>query len=507
MRDLLLDALIDVSVGFNPSVIDSLALQLQKPTYLFSRNDASRNAVKQLFMNALKDTALAFTQRPAQDVLEEVISAFIRLGSSPLQPSFVELGAGRRGGSIVVKLSELDGGITKFLHAATSNIITVAANETVVLKYPDYIRDQLPSVLREMSPRALMNYLGLLVLVRLAPFLPDQQNSLRQLFTKSVRGTTRSDIADSDRLCLMAVEQVLPGCLGKLSTEIFKQSKTDLHVREKLTEIENVFSRNLRSLAWMNEYQALINRYHIKRRPLSHFGPGNGSCAPTNHSFPIESPVNFYRDLARLRVQARFAPVAVGRAASNANPLDSSPLSTQASYDSLRRLVFAPAALFNASVPPNSTFFSLHMARFAVRVYRALVRKLFEGAVEPDLAHSYSEELLRKLGFLLRCFQSELQQLPSGLRGPVAPDASLSRGAVLQQTVAVQMAYRAFRELLQVSQCAILLTPQPAASFLSEPILCHKREKSYEIWFWKMPVYMVRVEVPSCLQVRRTYVY
>ncbi|XP_077548515.1 uncharacterized protein LOC144161789 [Haemaphysalis longicornis] len=135
----------------------------------------------------------------------------------------------------------------------------------------------------------------------------------------------------------------------------------------------------------------------------------------------------------------------------------SSDLSTWPSYDWSRRTVHVPAALFNASVPTTGPVFALHSSRYSVRTYRALAHILFRSASDELDAALWRQDRGTALASLLACFEWDLRQLPKALRaagiddrGAVAPDSAASRGAVLQQTVALQMAFRAFKKLLRV---------------------------------------------------------
>ncbi|KAH7937282.1 hypothetical protein HPB49_010013 [Dermacentor silvarum] len=200
----------------------------------------------------------------------------------------------------------------------------------------------------------------------------------------------------------------------------------------------------------MSDEQVLVNRYRVKRRQASQLGPaastrGNDSCGPSQVARRTDSPVEFYRAVSRAQQHARWQTAIAGGAASGDAPIR--PSSVHARYDRSLGRVLVPAALFNTSVPGNSTGFSLQLARYAVRFYRALLEALFvdeRGHFDPD------EASRRRLETLLQCFESDLRELPAALRGPVAPDPAMSRGAVLQQTAALQLAFRAFQELWQV---------------------------------------------------------
>ncbi|KAL3218558.1 hypothetical protein MRX96_031490 [Rhipicephalus microplus] len=51
---------------------------------------------------------------------------------------------------------------------------------------------------------------------------------------------------------------------------------------------------------------------------------------------------------------------------------------------------------------------------------------------------------------LLSCFEDDLRQLPTTVRGPVSTDSAKSRGALLQHVAAIKLALRAFDDNLNV---------------------------------------------------------
>ncbi|KAH6926790.1 hypothetical protein HPB50_022175 [Hyalomma asiaticum] len=322
---------------------------------------------------------------------------------------------------------------------------------TVKLKSSRYVRNYLPAALRELPARAVMNYAAFLVLIRLAPFFPEKHIALKQLFFKDMRGRTFADAVDSKVLCLMAVETVLPSCLDKVS-----RSREHGHrelISNRLAYLENTFSRRISNLAWISEYEALVHRYQLKRRRLASYGHGNESCVDASSAagYPTGKPVDFYHAVARSQQRAKLR----AQSASGLPAALLSPLRTQASYDASRRRVPVPFALFNASVPSNGTLFTLHLSRYAVRFYHALLEKLFSAAYEGDSPGS-ADDMQRRLELLLNCFEEDLGQLPSSLQRPAPPpDPAMSRGAVLEQTVALQIAYGAFKELLAVERSRV----------------------------------------------------
>ncbi|KAK8768795.1 hypothetical protein V5799_014740 [Amblyomma americanum] len=449
-RDLGLGAIVDVAVGMTAKD-HSIVIEMRQPTPVFSCNDASRLPVTTLFRNALSDLSLEFTHAPRVQIIDEVMNAFTILGSCPVNLALSGFSELKDAGPLAAeaKLLELSDNVRQFLAIAFEGLTSIGPATLILLKPANYVRHYLAAAMRELRPRALINYMGLLALVHLSPFLPERHVHLRQLFVKVLRGRTLPDVSNSSTLCLMAVEHALPACFSKLSESLFRAAEYNVRVPERLSQLEDAFARNVRHLSWMSDELALVSRYRLKRRRASQFGPAAGgkvSCVPSGVSRRTDSPVEFYRDVCRAQRRARLEPITASRSLLKDSVADVPPSSVRAVYDRLLRRVLVPAALFNISVPGNSAGFSLQLARYAVRFYLALLDAL----LLEDWNRGRDEAVRRKLQALLQCFEWDLRELPATLRGSVGLDPARSRAALLQQTAALQLALRAFQELWQV---------------------------------------------------------
>ncbi|XP_065297361.1 uncharacterized protein [Dermacentor albipictus] len=444
LKDVGLNALVDVHVAVDSEDPTKVAIGLKKPSFLFSCNDAARPGVINMLQDALVETMAAVARSANQQLVDEVMQVITRLSASPLEPPVSE--TGMRGFN-VVRLSDMDPGVVDLLRATFGNDSSLGKETKVVLKSADFLQGHLVAALRELPPRAVMNYLGFLVFINLAPFFLDRHRLLRQLFSKSVLGRTLPDVSNTGQLCLVAVERVLPGCFAKVSSQYFQASGGI--VANKLSQLVTSFGRSVEYLAWMDDMAVVLSRYLLKEFATTPSSNDSAFCPSSFTSYAGDSSVKFFVAVSRER-QRRMLRLLTKSDSGDMAPVWRSQLLTTATYDAPRRRLHIPAALFNVSVPANTSHFSLHFARFAVRFYRAVVEALlFRDAVQPSLR--YSDDLLRRFEDLLGCFEWELRQLPAGLsHSAVAPHSVTARGAFLQQTVAVQLAFRAFQELLQI---------------------------------------------------------
>ncbi|KAM7283959.1 hypothetical protein ISCGN_001064 [Ixodes scapularis] len=452
VRDLNVAALCDVAIDVNPFQLDKTSIVLDKPKPLFSYNDASRSEVTNLLRRALKETMSSFAPS-ANDIkdehINEVMNVFIRIGSAPAIPVAPEVDSTSY---VIVKLIDLDSGFMDLLSKVFNSILRTDLDMNVVLKSSKFLRNFLVSTVNELPARALANYIGFLALVRTAPFFPDNLSDLRQLFGRSVLGRAPSDVSNYGQLCLLAVERLLPDCFVKGSAKLRQTLGADVSISHWLSQLLTVFSRNLPRISWINELSVLFVRYRLKRRPVIRFGSNLEQCSPggPTKTFDTSKPLKFFHEVSMLKQQEQLQRILRGSAGLPKRPLQSD-LSTRATYDETRQLIHVPMALFNTSVPSNSTMFALHLSRFGVRSYRALVELLFQNNVyELEAPLSFTDEQTRKLESLLSCLELDLRQLPLSLHGSVTPDMATSRSALLLHTIAVQLAFRAFQELLHV---------------------------------------------------------
>ncbi|KAH8008961.1 hypothetical protein HPB51_008152 [Rhipicephalus microplus] len=311
VRDLGLSTILEVGLAAGHQFSNSVIIELRKPTRLFSCSGPPRSAVISLFRAALRDISFEFTEAPKSEILEEITNVFVRLGSSLACRSIVDFGGTKfnEPSAAALNLSVLDADITHFLDTAFGGAIKLKPTTLVTLREPEYLLGELTRVMPAFPCRALINYMGFLVVVHLSAFLPERLVHLRQLFVKEMRGRTLPDVSNSTMLCALAVEHIMPACFNKLSAAVFRHAEYDARVPEKMSQLEDAFARNIGHLGWMSEGRIIINRYRIKRQRASQLGPStylntNDSCASPDMSWRTDSPVEFYRVVSRAQRQA-----------------------------------------------------------------------------------------------------------------------------------------------------------------------------------------------------------
>ncbi|KAH7949918.1 hypothetical protein HPB49_016988 [Dermacentor silvarum] len=444
-RDFGISALLEVTIGVSPKGVRQAVVELDRPQLLFYRSDESSAEVDAMLRGAVEEALTVFTQSSSPEVVDQTKGMFVELARLPDDGQPDTSGTPERW--ILVEFSKLDGGLQNFLGKLFDNIFHPGAEPDVVLKSPTYIREGLVHFVNKANPVQALNYVGFLVVVRLAPFLPDTMTYVRGLFVKSMLGRSFRDVTDSSKLCLLAVESLLPNCFAKAAAILRKKTDADLGVRDVFSRLKTLFGREIQHLEWLGELSALFVRYNLRKNRVIRFGPRPGSCVRWQGNAQ-DSALKRYFEMSLMRQQEKLQAVLNYSAAANALAFESE-LDTEVRYDPTRRVVHVPAAIMNSSTRTNDSFFALHLSRVATRLYRAMVKMLTEeepyGGGPHTLVPGLTENSTQALGSLLGCIQNNLELGPD-----IYPFTKTLRKAVLEQAVAIHLAFRAFREMLHV---------------------------------------------------------
>ncbi|KAK8784092.1 hypothetical protein V5799_009546 [Amblyomma americanum] len=440
VRDLDLPTIAQVSVGLSPDNLDATVVELDMPRFLLGEASEGAADVAELFKQAVTETVSelqASVTNDFEDRLFTVCSSFGALRRSSY---------GDNSSFVAVRYGDLNHGLREFLKVLLANVPRRLTSQTsVVLRSAPYFRGDLDLVLRSGPPEDILNYLGFLVIVRLAPFLSRNLHGLQNLFADSVMGRTIGDTEDRSLLCGWLVNRALPECVAKVARQWRHSTGQDVVTREWLSQLEAVFLRHIADFSWINELSALLVRYRLKRQAVTQLGLSSGKrrlCAVELERSP-HNPLMFYWNLSRHRQERVLVGLSRNSTALRQWNSAGSELSTEASFRRAFQMVHVPAALFNDSIPAKGSVFVFHLARVAVRFYRAIVQLLYENPYERDAPLSFSEETRAQLADLLACFQM--------VGYTINPEAASSLGRTfLDLTSALLLAVAAFDEVLPI---------------------------------------------------------
>lgn len=283
-------AILSVTVG-NDEKSNETVFQLDLPHFLLFEGDEGIQDIRNLFDFAIRETAkLVGHIDLAQLATDDVMSVLVAFAKR--YPTFLNLDVK------VVKLDDLPAGLQDFLTLVSQGILTKTPR--VRLMSPDFILEDLESIFKEVSIRALLNYLGFRLIVGLAPFLPRSHEDLQKLFSIEALGRVSSPVAHWV-LCLRAVEKVLPMCLVKAHAKLRIASGTIPTSRVWLSQLENIFFRNTHRLSWVDAATESLVHHNLKKSRLARFFPSltvrGQSCAT-----PIVkqgSPLKTYHEISK----------------------------------------------------------------------------------------------------------------------------------------------------------------------------------------------------------------
>ncbi|KAH7935933.1 hypothetical protein HPB52_015235 [Rhipicephalus sanguineus] len=453
VRDLGLATLVGAGVSVYPNNPNVTLVELYQPRLLLHEASVESVVVRQFFTRAV-DEATAYQRGLFMAGLNESLFKVHTALASLVHPSF---GAADDSDDPVVRqVGQLGRGLTEFLQVLLADVRSqVSRHEKVLLRSKHYLLDQLDEKLKSVSSLDALNYMGLLAYIRVSPFLPPSDvPRLRLLFAETIMGRTLVDSHEPpSRFCARLTERTLPDCFAKMSQQWRQASNQDVAALEWLSQLESVFLGHVMDFVWMNELSSLLVRYRLKRVVTVQFGqlPGEQhQCAPTG-SLNTENALLFFLDVTkRLQGQLFEGLLVNGSTLRHRLAASHSDLAGVATFERALRTIHVPAALFNVSVPINSSVFVFHLARVAVRLYRGLVQLLDDNPYEFETPLGLTDELRRRRADLVSCFAKDaLRRLPARFGGTRAVERQLGT-AFLEQTSALGLSVNAFDELLNV---------------------------------------------------------
>ncbi|XP_064472134.1 uncharacterized protein LOC135386255 [Ornithodoros turicata] len=311
-----------------------------------------------------------------------------------------------------------------------------------VCKVPSIImlesRDVLVSVTRTVDrySSAVIDYLAFRILLYFAPFLGIP--ALIDLFPLTLSTTP----TDPERLCSRLLEHVFPITYMRALSLALGQLAL---IHTWTSQVESHFLAYLPTLAWLTgvrggKWEALLAKHRLQKTlKLAHFFPLRASSDKTWRAHAKRLRTSLLKvpsTLDRVRTAARIVAK---------ESYIGSALAVEVEYFARRRFMHVPVGIWNMSVPPNSTHSAFHMARYAVRIYRSLLRVLRPNGNFDDTP-LYSHASNQRLRFLYRCLEDDIRAMPQQLRSGL--DLRIQGNVLLEQAVAVILAHRAFQHLL-----------------------------------------------------------
>ncbi|KAH6935287.1 hypothetical protein HPB50_005022 [Hyalomma asiaticum] len=444
-----LPVLADVYVAVDPFNARKGVTTLKRPEPPYF----TRDAVSDLADRAVKETLRAFNlsdPRHIERLTNEIMmvsDVLERLGEDSENPA-------------LLRDCELDRDLFKLLSTAVDSHTnrtksTRCTGKTYVQLHSAKYFKKLPEEIRRVAVNALFNNLGFRVLVRLSAFLPDSLRALRELSYLEITG--RSEVPDTESLCLRAMEAIIPLCLVKSAALPLIHDGTALWQRRWLSDLETTFLHALPRVPWLDERALFVLAFRLRRirvdPPFSiDMVQENAACLPVGLAVgnTLADILGLFRKMRTRRTALEL------RSGPEWHPL--SPLSMWPSLDAALRRIRIPQGLLNNSVPANSSIFAFHLSRVAVRFYASMVPLLYSSfQYDREAALDLGPESKSLLESARSCLEDDWRALLEQ-KAAVLPTqydlidhrAQWLRRWLLEQTLAIEMALHAFRKLLNV---------------------------------------------------------
>ncbi|CAN7942382.1 unnamed protein product, partial [Ixodes pacificus] len=471
VRDLKLEAFAAVSIDVHPENKAAHVIGIDEPNLLYREGDWTKPAYTELLTGAIE-----------QSIMFMNADANVRLHISNIKQTmvlFAKLVAGpnvRYMGVENYRLSKvrlLASGVRAFLGAAFLDTVAVTGGTDIMVKSPLFFERLEHAESSEFSPTNLLNYLGFRVMVYFGTFL--EQRLLRQLRAIEA-GFSYQENTTLERFCTREVERILPAFY--LRAYSLQMTKTSLLPKSWTSKLERTFIQQLQRVAWARDPRGTtapsdsdvrMAKYKILSHTIQPFTPAwvlrnasfleyhrgllhhlevSLSLDPTN---VLKRIILFVRLVQRERLRE---PWAVN------NTTTSSVFDSEARYDVQRKNVHVPMAIINASVPANSTAFVVHISRYGVRIFKALIPALYQEYVYEANQHDqgpllYTDGYQERLRDTVSCLLGQYKLLAGQLKSTFLkgiPDLTSAGLAILEQTLALQQAYWTFQEFLNIKR-------------------------------------------------------
>ncbi|KAK8759477.1 hypothetical protein V5799_002886 [Amblyomma americanum] len=440
-REFGIDAFLGITIGTHQNTQPLVVLEL--PQTFFFKDYETYSMMNNMFRDAITEAAVGLAILDVvQEVTEDVYTAFRDLDQrQPADATF---------NFKIVTIDDLPPSLLAFLQVVFDGV----APETIVVRSPDYILTQLDHHVKVSDIPSLINYLGFRLIVRMAPFFPSSGfENLKLVFSLETTGRVRTLPLNNNAMCLRAVTAALPVCVVKAHARASTKSGNDLTNRIWLSQIESSFFRNTARLSWVDDLTYSLIRFRLANTKLARFFPSwslnadqcNGSISNFGSNV-----AHIYRRLSEQAMRIKLGQV--GRPLAPREP--GFPFDTRSRYSWGQQTVYVPLGLINTSVPSNATLFAFHLSRTAVRLFRSLTPLLRQEPTALGASYNleYTSQSHNLLDRLLGCLYSDFASILQKTRVEFILDPYDARYALLAQTVAVSLAFVAFRELLHVER-------------------------------------------------------
>ncbi|KAL3209865.1 hypothetical protein MRX96_037672 [Rhipicephalus microplus] len=467
-----LEPLSALSIDVHPEKAGVMIVGIDEPI-LFQRRSSTGMQLSELIFTSVREAVSLVRAGPEiEEISNLTMETLLTISDITSAPSVRYFGSENYR---LTPLGDMQSGVKSMLEAIFYRYRVLDDSSEILVKSPSYFERLLsPNVMPR--PRGLLNYMGYRVFLLFAAFT--SSTALQEVH--SILAHRFLGFRDANRLnlCAREVEHVLPAMYARAFFRQMRNTSFDTLARAWSSKVEQVFQRGLARLSWFrergynfhNSVDLLLAKHKLSTSLIRYFYPNwvmnNASYAAYAYQlqerldkvrgFP-DSGVKVMRALYGLRFDEKIEPF-VGHASGLAFPASS--LDASPRYDVETKSLFVPVAVMNASVPTNGSMFAFHIARYGVRLIKGLMPVLYNDFVFSSGPYDnapllYTQGYDRRLRDTIKCLVGDYYRAPDILKSNFMRsmgDISPAGFSLLEQTVALMVAYWAFQELLTVKR-------------------------------------------------------
>ncbi|XP_040078841.3 neprilysin-21-like [Ixodes scapularis] len=223
-------------------------------------------------------------------------------------------------------------------------------NSEVIINAPEFC-SELQRLVDSTEPHIVMNFLGVRLLIHIAPFLP--WPDLHDVFSSLVYQKSRFGV-ERWRFCLRAVEQALPSLFLQFSLLAIGNRRLIAMSTKLVTAIKREFLSNIHSTTHLNNASKTVIQVLISTTTFKIMGAS--WIYNKNLDMQIDDPALYKINSALhsyVSVQEMAFMTKIARGSSNRWPL--SAFSTDCWYESGSRTIYVPMLIFSVSLRGSDT--------------------------------------------------------------------------------------------------------------------------------------------------------
>ncbi|XP_064484300.1 uncharacterized protein LOC135396970 [Ornithodoros turicata] len=467
VRDLKLHALASVSRRPSADGQPNISIIIGEPTLLYRDGDQSDKSFIELIGGAVEQSLIFMRGNENIKEYAATIKQTINvLGKFAARPTERYIG---RKNYRTTRLSELPRDITPFLRAIFADDTSIGDSTTILLKSPTFFENLRRANDTGFDAQSIVNYLGFRLVTHFSAFLP--LRILRELRAAELGISVKAQ-SELEVLCSRELERVFPAHYLRA----YGLHANNFHVMAKAvaSQLEAKFVETMTHIPWIQgsrtKERHVKNRFdQVRRKVLDsrrmHFFPSwvfhNATFSNYNakvmqhlqslHGVEPSDLISQFKTFTALQNKDLLEQ---GTAVNGVQEMESV-FSTRVHYDVDQKVLSIPIAVINVSIPTNNMMFVNHIARYGVRIFKGMMAMLHEDDKKDSAYRTHSTDNDGRFRYALQCLVNGYNDLAKNLKSTFfgsSHDVSAAGLSMLEHTIPVMQAYKAFQEFVKIRQ-------------------------------------------------------